>query len=110
MKELKPITLKEIDDLIDWDGKWNRKVTRWIKAILKNRKTRGKMEEKIKEIEEEWDYPNADKLDWNKAKDTVDYLLSYIKKLKEAIQQEVEGDCDCSRCERLRKLIEEGKS
>jgi len=40
----------------------------------------------IKEIEEEWDYPNADELDWNKAKDAVDYLLSRIKELEERIE------------------------
>jgi len=30
-------------------------------------------------IKERWDYPNADKLDWNNAKDDIDKLLSSLE-------------------------------
>lgn len=45
----------------------------------------------IDEIREKWDYPNADKLDWNEAKDTVDFLLSQYDKLKEKIKELKKG-------------------
>jgi len=40
------------------------------------------MDERVKEIRERWDYPNADKLDWNEAKDTIDLLLFICKMLE----------------------------
>lgn len=42
---------------------------------------------KIKEIEERWDYPNADKLDWNNAKDDIDSLLSECKRLEARVKE-----------------------
>ena len=47
--------------------------------------------EKIEEIEAMWDYPNADNLDWNDAKDTVDFLLSRIRTLEEGIRRHIEA-------------------
>ena len=43
------------------------------------------MSEKIKEIRERWSYPNADKLDWNNAKDDIDSCLSHISTLEERV-------------------------
>jgi len=50
------------------------------------------MDEKMREIEERWDYPNADKLDWNNAKDDVDSLISRIKRLGEQLRLAIEHD------------------
>jgi len=48
-----------------------------------------KKDERVKEIEERWDYPNADKLDWNNAKDDIDSLLSRIKELQQDLDREI---------------------
>ena len=39
------------------------------------------------EIRNKWDYPNADELDWNDAKDDIDRLLIHIKELEDRIKK-----------------------
>ena len=54
--------------------------------------------DEIKEIEERWDYPNADKLDWNNAKDDIGRLLSKIKEFDDAIAKAQEENPDEIHC------------
>jgi len=39
----------------------------------------------LEEIENAWDYPNADELDWNDAKSNVDWLIQRVKSLEAEI-------------------------
>lgn len=44
------------------------------------------MDEKVKEIREKWDYPNADNLDWNDARDDIDKLLFLLEEKERKIE------------------------
>ena len=66
------------------------------------------------EISIKWDYPNADNLDWNDAKNDMDNLLSRIRELEEGIRQLKQDLSSCnvvishySICQILEKLLED---